>query len=141
MPALRRSGVRDAAVLLLMGFLDLLVWSALRGIGYRRVSSVVDRVPTILRLREPDRFVRRCVWGVSAARRRLPTPGTCLSRSVLLKALLRLVGLRGTVRFGVRSGAAVGLDAHAWLELDGRPLNDHPDVATDYLTLDPIPPA
>jgi hypothetical protein len=55
----------------------------------------------------------------------------CLSRSLVLQAILRRRGAAATLRLGVRKDGPA-LDAHAWVELGGAPLNDTRDVATRF---------
>jgi hypothetical protein len=71
---------------------------------------------------------------VKVAAARLPVPTSCLSRSVVLWALLRAQGVDATLRFGVRR-AGEGIDAHAWVEYHDRPLNDADDVGRRFAVL------
>jgi hypothetical protein len=45
--------------------------------------------------------------------------------------LLRQAGHDGTLRIGARRSDA-GLEAHAWVELNGAPLNDRVDIAERF---------
>jgi hypothetical protein len=58
-------------------------------------------------------------------------PENCLVRSLCLQWLLRRRGVASELRIGAR---LVGgqLESHAWVEVDGRPVNDAPDVAERY---------
>ena len=67
---------------------------------------------------------------VGIAARNGPFRGTCLSRSFALLQLLHREGITADLRLGVRKEAQ--LEAHAWVEYEGHPLNDTPDVATRY---------
>ncbi len=49
--------------------------------------------------------------------------GTCLSRSLLLWRMLKRRGIAAEIRFGVRPGNPA-MEAHAWVEQDGRSLDD-----------------
>jgi hypothetical protein len=61
-------------------------------------------------------------WAMRACAARLPC-GSCLERSVALWWRLRRHGLDCRIRFGGhRRGDA--MEAHAWLELEGRTLSD-----------------
>ena len=51
----------------------------------------------------------------------VPGDSRCLVQSLTLAALLARRGVHGTVVIGVQPGGDV-LDAHAWVEVDGRPL-------------------
>ena len=67
-------------------------------------------------------------------------PATCLARSLLLRRLLRGFGTESDLRIGVRFEEGK-LAAHAWVELDGVPVNDSPDVAMHFSTFDhPVSP-
>lgn len=74
---------------------------------------------------------RRIVYCVDAAARYSPVIPTCLVRSLVLQALLRRGGIASDLRIGVRLDEG-RLDAHAWIEAGGVPLNDAPDVAERY---------
>jgi hypothetical protein len=62
-------------------------------------------------------------------------PGNCLSRSLALYYLLRKAGAAPHLRLGV-SLADATFSAHAWVELDGRVLNDRADVSTRFRPLE-----
>lgn len=54
-------------------------------------------------------------------------PGTaCLVRSLALRWWMRSAGLDARIRIGARPGED-GVAAHAWVELDGVPVDDHAD--------------
>lgn len=73
-----------------------------------------------------------------AARHQVGSPG-CLRRALVLGWLLALRAIPGQVRFGVRKEAGA-FQAHAWLEVGGRPL-DVPRRVARYSPLLPAPPA
>lgn len=69
-----------------------------------------------------------------AARNSLP-PAKCLSRSLALRRMLRAAGFEADVRIGVaRPGDA--FEAHAWVEVEGRVVNDAPDIAARFHPLE-----
>ena len=74
---------------------------------------------------------------VNAVAARMPLRITCLTRSVVLVEELRRRGMAADLRIGARVGARGALDAHAWVELDGRPVNDRADIAREYPPLQP----
>ena len=49
----------------------------------------------------------------------------------MLWALLRRIGVEGVIRFGAKK-AGESLEAHAWVEWNGVPLNDVADVRSRY---------
>ena len=56
---------------------------------------------------------------------------TCLPRSLALWWLLKSQGIECDIRIGVRKSDA-GLDAHAWVEYLGRPLDDSQEVHENF---------
>lgn len=68
---------------------------------------------------------------LEAASRRGIVRGNCLSRSIALCWLLRRRGIPAQLRIGARK---IGnqLEAHAWVEVAGRAINDADDVQTRY---------
>ena len=87
----------------------------------------------------PPEGVRLYAQRVNAAARYSPFPATCLSRSLLLGWLLRRRGIATELRIGVRLTNGM-LDAHAWLECEGLPINDRPAVAREFTPFDqPLP--
>lgn len=55
---------------------------------------------------------------------------SCLPRSLVLWHLVRARG--AMIRLGVARSALQGFAAHAWVEIDGRTLNDRTDAIADY---------
>ena len=68
---------------------------------------------------------------VSIAANHGPYRATCLRQSLALWWLLRRRRIPAELRIGVRKDNA-GLRAHAWVELDGRALNDPSGVCRTY---------
>jgi hypothetical protein len=73
----------------------------------------------------------------AAARHTLPRV-TCLPRTLFLWWYLRALGIASEMRIGVRVLEG-RMDAHAWLEIGGRPVNDHLLIASDYAALNQPP--
>ena len=74
---------------------------------------------------------RRIAWLVERAARHCPWPATCLRRSLLLWAFLLRSGVASELRLGFRNPGGK-FEAHAWVEWNGLPLNDTPDVRSRY---------
>ena len=73
---------------------------------------------------------------VKAASRYGPYRANCLQQSLVLCCLLRRQGIPGAdLRIGMRKNRGM-LEAHAWVELGGRPLNDGGDVHRRYYPFD-----
>ncbi len=60
-----------------------------------------------------------------------PWTSSCLTRSLVLYAMLRQHGYRPCFFIGV-SGKESEFDAHAWITLDGAPVEDSPSVVVGY---------
>jgi hypothetical protein len=59
---------------------------------------------------------------VGRALRPLPSDTRCLTRSLVLLALLARRGIAASLVIAVRPGDDLSLVAHAWVEMDGRPV-------------------
>lgn len=101
---------------------------ALRVRGLRPLPAPAKREPAVA----PARIAEL----VAIAARHGLARGNCLSQSLTLR---RLLG-GGELRIGARRGAC-GLEAHAWVEHAGRPLNEAPDVAERFPPFPALPVA
>jgi hypothetical protein len=79
------------------------------------------------RAREYARLVR-------IASRFHPVPAKCLHRSLVLHRWLAQEGVASTLRIGVKK-AGTELTAHAWVEIDGHPVNDSPADLLGFVPL------
>lgn len=66
-----------------------------------------------------SRPAERIAWAVGVAAGLVPG-STCLVQALAAKAMLERKGFPARVRIGVRGSEGSGLDAHAWLVLNGR---------------------
>lgn len=111
---------------------------SLRTAGFRRTITLLDRLPAPRRPQPVDRDdATRWAEAIRRVSGR-PYGGTCLDRSVLLWLLTRRRGLPTRLRIGVTYDG-VDIDGHAWVELDGRVLNDNPDIADRFAVFDDDP--
>ncbi|WP_176722219.1 lasso peptide biosynthesis B2 protein [Candidatus Thiosymbion oneisti] len=78
--------------------------------------------------------IRKLAW---IASRHLPFDAYCLRQSVLIWWFLRRRGLAAELRIGVNNQEA--FLAHAWVELEGRLVNESPDVTERYRPFDRVP--
>jgi hypothetical protein len=67
--------------------------------------------------------------------RHWPLQALCLQRSLALHWLLRSYGVRSRVRIGTRLRDG-SLDAHAWVEVCGVPMNERPDISAIFQMFD-----
>ncbi|MBI4915095.1 MAG: lasso peptide biosynthesis B2 protein [Acidobacteria bacterium] len=91
-----------------------------------------DRFRVIATGNESERLSRL----VGFAARLRPRPFTCLPRSLVLQRLLLWRGVAATMRIGVRP-ARDRVAAHAWLEVDGRPVGERSDPGQSFAVLLP----
>lgn len=101
-----------------------------RGQGFRRAVALSRRL-----VRLPGRRVRptdavAVAEAVKVAARRRVVGVVCLPESLTLLTLLRRRGIAAELRIGVATAGPFA--AHAWVEVDGRPVNDTADVAERF---------
>ncbi len=121
----------EQKVLLTAMLLLPLFWAGLRVLGLSRFQAWFVRSPLIAQMPPPFEEMTAIGALVNIAANHAPGPATCLTRSLLLIWLLRRRGVRGELRIGVQL-AQGKLDAHAWVEYAGKPINDAPDVAERF---------
>ena len=131
----RALGLREWLLLPLAVLLLTAVRVLLPRLGYRRVEALLRPLAFTGRPlpANAEARVASSVRVVDLAVRRLPLQLTCLMRSLVLAALLRAQRVPVELRIGVRPGGAP-LDAHAWVEYDGRPINETPEVVATFTT-------
>ena len=125
LPAERRRVLLQAAILLpVIGLM-------LRLVGYDRVySTLLHR--SVKNGAPPNGISPEAVaLMVAVVVRRHLYKGKCLQQSLTLWYLLRRRGLDPELRIGVRK-AGDQLEAHAWVQYQGRALNDSEDVGLRY---------
>jgi hypothetical protein len=116
----------ERSIVLQSAFWLTATWFALRLIGFRRWSGFTERraifvnpaanSPQLLEARNITRLL-------SAAANHLFVRTNCLEQATALCYVLRRRGIPAGVRFGARKESA-GLEAHAWVEHVGIPLNE-----------------
>jgi len=110
---------------------------ALRTIGFRRWSSFLSRFapqknPNAATPLDSLDSARGTARMVAAAAKEGIVRGKCLEQSIVLWWLLLRKRLPAELRIGVRQSDA-GLEAHAWVEVQGNIVNDSEDVLTEYV--------
>ena len=106
-------------------------WLGLRLLGLPRFQAQLERArkPICPAITLPK--IQALGELVNIAARHTLGSRTCLTRSLLLGWLLRRRGVQSQLRIGVRFTHGA-LDAHAWVECEGVPVNDRPDVSTQF---------
>jgi hypothetical protein len=109
----------------------LTVGLGLRGRSFSRMAAWATRVDPGPALSHAE--VERVAWLVDVAAR--GTRFKCLVRSLTLSRVLARRGVATSVQIGVRPGDRE-LQAHAWVEWNGRILNDSVAHVREYAPLD-----
>jgi hypothetical protein len=114
-----------ATCTLLLAAADL----ALKTLGLRRVARVTRWVarPASQSPENPRRLVSETARQVATAAAFYPGRAQCLEQSLTLFLLLRRRGVPVELRIGIQPFPFM---AHAWVEHDGRPVNEPEDFVT-----------
>ncbi|MGH9204874.1 MAG: lasso peptide biosynthesis B2 protein, partial [Vicinamibacterales bacterium] len=133
MNATRRDVV---ATLLLMLIVDLTIASG----GFPRIHRLVRRIIVQRRraIADETRLVEAVNDAVNRAAVWYPRVQLCVPRSVVATWLLRRRGLPAVFVIGIRK---IPFYAHAWVEVDGRVVNDAANVQKLYPAIDYLAPA
>ena len=113
-----------------------LAWGALHSLGLARCLALLARPQPRGTQPLATNELSVLVVSVERAGRHSPFPSTCLTRSLALCWLLRRRGVHGALRIGVQRAEGL-LQAHAWVECDGIPINDTPQAVRDFAALEP----
>ncbi|OQC17496.1 lasso peptide biosynthesis B2 protein [Candidatus Skiveiella danica] len=114
-------------------------WLGLRVFGLPRFQARLQRGKTTANAAMALPDIQALGELVNIAARYTLGPRTCLTRSLLLGWLLRRRGVESQLRIGVRLNQG-RLDAHAWVECEGVPVNDRPDVGAQFASFGDIVP-
>lgn len=119
-----------------LAFLRAWAWlcfarAALATVGLRRTLAMLagTRFPPVA-AGAATAFRADTRW-IPIAARYVPGGTTCLVRSLGLVGVLRRRGIRAELRIGV-GDTRPALKAHAWVEVDGVPVNESAEIAGRY---------
>lgn len=116
------------------------VWRARRTLPALRGDALAARMAAPCAARAADLEAARGRHRAVARAARLLPGATCLVRATALVDWLREDGLAARLRIGVRRDGHAPR-AHAWVELDGRPLGEDATQLAAFALLDQPPPA
>lgn len=103
---------------LLLGTIRLGLW-LLPFQTLRHLLAGITQTPD--KLQKTDRVcVDKVVWAVAVASRYMPGGVKCLARALATQVLLGQRGLRAQLHIGVAKSEAGQLEAHAWVESQGK---------------------
>ncbi len=127
----RALSAREQNALLTSVMLLPFFWLGLRLAGLQRFQAWLDRSPVARHAPLSQAEAAALGVAVNRAANHVLGPATCLTRSLLLRWLLRRYGTASDLRIGVCFEQGK-LAAHAWVEKDGIPVNDSPEVVARY---------
>ena len=138
-----RAELRDAVGPAVTGDGDIARIPLLRGVASGSLPGCVPGEPLIPL--ESEGLLNSSIEGKAACVARMvrlaaqhgPYRANCLKQSLVIWWLLQRHGVESKLRIGVRKEAAV-LEAHAWVECFGQPLNDGPDIQQRFFPFDQI---
>jgi len=108
-----------------------LFWIALRVLGLQRLQHWLQRNPPSVACTLSIEALQRLGALINSAAHHALGPANCLTRSLYLWWLLQRKGVHSQLRIGVRMTGDT-LEAHAWVEHAGIPINDRPDVSANF---------
>ena len=117
----------DRRMLLKAAFCMPAFWLGLRVMGLSRFRARLQASHVATDQTLPFLEIQNIGHLVNTAARHGPFHATCLTRSLLLVWLLNRRGVSSDLRIGVRLTQGA-LEAHAWVECDGMPVNDSVEV-------------
>lgn len=95
----------------------------------RQLLTHVGRTSTGWHKAEADRYSSdRAVWAVAVASQYVPGARTCLIQAMAVQVLLQREGYPALLRIGVAMTRGEPLQAHAWVESQGKIVFGGPEV-------------
>jgi transglutaminase superfamily protein len=103
---------------------EALFWNVSARLGlwilsFRKLRSWLRRLARVGPQRDLDFDPERLAWAVGASSCLVPF-STCLNRALALQMMLGRRGIPAVLRIGVKNDGEEPLEAHAWIELEGR---------------------
>ena len=127
-PAVRRKLLLEAFVMILA------LRTGLRMLPFTNLQRHVHRWGDVLS--RDDCTPGDIAWAVGAIGSRLPGT-TCLVEALAANCMMRRRGHSPALKIGVRRGAGVGIDAHAWVECAGTVVIGTASDISEYVALSP----
>lgn len=101
--------------------------------GFKNCVARLQRIPlaTIHPEIDPSTYPAQTSYLLNAAARLLFRREACLERSIMLCSMLRRKGIDSELKIGVAK-ANQKLHAHAWVEINGEPVNEQPRISEQF---------
>ena len=118
---LMRLPIADLMLLAEAGVVVVGIRLALWLVEFGRLRAVLDKLASNRGVEEPAAAaeVPKVVWAVGAVSRRVPG-ATCLTQAMATRWMLERRRVPATLRIGVGRSPERTIEAHAWLECQGR---------------------
>lgn len=113
--------------LLLVALMDLLP----RVIGVRRTFALATRLGGRHTVISDRTLTETCAQRIALCAAFYPRRALCLEQSLALFIVLRRRGIRAELKLGVQPRPFF---AHAWVEVDGQPVNEAEDLPLNFAT-------
>lgn len=125
--------LRERAMAVGAFFALVFVDGVMKVAGFHRFYRMLRAWPVLGRPSEDPDAVRHICKAVDRASTYYFKRAWCLQRSATAVCLLRLRGFAAQLAIGVLK---IPFAAHAWAELDGQVVNDHPEVQKRFAVLE-----
>lgn len=135
MSAERAAPTARAVLLTIQAWLGLVAFDVARLAGFSRVHRTLRRRRTNAGRQPSCPSAAEIVWAVDEACVWYVRRAACLQRSVVATWLLRQYGIDAELVIGCRP---LPFESHAWVEVDGEVVNDHPQYQKHFTVLDRI---
>lgn len=94
---------------------------ALNKWSYKKVLAWIEDKPSVERANiDKDVYREQVVRGVRAVARRFLGDSPCLPQALAVKWMMKDAGVETELKIGVSKKSKEELEAHAWLEMDGK---------------------
>ena len=113
----------------------VLIDLAVRLGGFPLLYKIVKRWPVARASGEPSHQIRRVCGATDKAGSYYFKTALCLQRSAVAACMLRSRGIAAIMVIGCR---IMPYQGHAWVEVEGRVVNDKPEVQQNYQVLDRV---
>ncbi|MCW6036216.1 lasso peptide biosynthesis B2 protein [Spirulina subsalsa FACHB-351] len=123
---------RSRSCFLLALFALPLVTLSLQVLGLKRTQTLLNSLPTFPLANDALPTTAEMVKVTARY-----TSTSCLPQALVLQTLLRCQGVDSVLRIGVRREGQQ-LEAHAWVEVQGQPLNQGTEVYEEYQVFAPL---
>jgi hypothetical protein len=107
----------------------------LRFLSFRSLWEWVEKLSQLRLLRLQDRSVQKILWAVEVSSFYMPGQVLCLARALTTQIVMRQFGFSPELRIGVAKGEGGNLDAHAWIEYEGKVAIGHLADLSRYVLL------